>query len=93
MEGNWLYDLLCKNGLAESTSEWLSIIINAILAVLVLVAATLIIRRILLSVSRKWISANRYHWDDALSVFDLRPFQNPTGYDMQHLAQAPEALP
>lgn len=66
MEGNWLYELLRKNGLAESTSEWLSTLVNATLVVLVLVAATLIIRRILLSVSRKWISANRYHWDDAL---------------------------
>jgi miniconductance mechanosensitive channel len=66
MEGNWLYDLLHRNGLAESTSEWLSILINAALVVLVLVVATLIIRRILLSVSRTWIKANRFRWDDAL---------------------------
>jgi miniconductance mechanosensitive channel len=66
MEGNWLYDLLHRKGLAESTSEWLSILINAALVVLVLVVATLIIRRILLRVSRTWIKANRYRWDDAL---------------------------
>ena len=66
MEGNWLYDLLRNYGLAESTSEWMSILINAAIVVLVLVAATLVIRRILLSVSRKWISTNRYRWDDAL---------------------------
>ena len=66
MEGNWLYDLLHRKGLAESTSEWLSILINAALVVLVLVVATLIIRRILLSVSRTWIKANRFRWDDAL---------------------------
>ncbi len=66
MEGNWLYDLLRNYGLAESTSEWMSILINAAIVVLILVAATLVIRRILLSVSRKWIRTNRYHWDDAL---------------------------
>ena len=66
MEGNWLYEMLQKRGLTEATAEWLSIAVNAALVILVLIAATLIIRRILLSVSRKWIAANRYHWDDAL---------------------------
>lgn len=66
VEGNWLYELLRKYGLTVSTSEWLSTFINTALVLLVLIAATLIIRRILLSFSRKWISANRYQWDDAL---------------------------
>lgn len=66
MEGNWLYEVLRKNGLAEASSEVLSIAINTALVIMVLVAATFVIRRILVSVSRKWIAANRYHWDDAL---------------------------
>ena len=66
MEGNWLYELLRQRGWAESTSEWLSTFLNATLVILVLVLATLIIKRILLSASRRWIRENRYDWDDAL---------------------------
>ena len=66
MEGNWLYELLRQRGWAESTSEWLSTFLNATLVILVLVLATLIIKRILLSASRRWIRTNRYEWDDAL---------------------------
>ena len=131
MEGNWLYEVLRKNGLTESTSEWLSIHANATRAVLVLIAATLIIGRTLLSVSCRVINANRHHLNDALlknnfldrlswfipiplahfstaprwvqfegiqsdsfdhrcaaqPVFELQPYQNPTGYDLQHFAR------
>ena len=66
MEGNWLYELMRQRGWAESTSEWLSTFLNATLVILVLVLATLIIKRILLSASRRWIRENRYDWDDAL---------------------------
>lgn len=115
MEGNWLYDLLHRKGLAESTSEWLSILINAALVVLVLVVATLIIRRILVrqlaqteyglpleiyvfSTDQRWVQYEKIQSDifdhlfAALPVFDLRPFQNPTGYDIQHLSRAPEVI-
>lgn len=94
MEGNRLYEVLRKNGLTEASSEVSPLVVNAALVIIVLTAATLFVRRILLSVSRKWIGANRYRWDEALPVFDLRPVQNPTGYDMQHLAgPPPEASP
>ena len=66
MEGNWLYKLLLANDLPEATAEWLAIAVNTALVIVILAGATVIIRKILLDLSRKWISANRYRWDDAL---------------------------
>ena len=66
MEGNWLYDMLHRNGLKVATAEWLAIALNTALVIAVLIVATLVIRRVLVSLSRKWIAANRYQWDDAL---------------------------
>ena len=66
MEGNWLYKLLRANNLPEATAEWLAIAVNAALVIIILVAATMIIKKTMLTLSRKWIAANRYRWDDAL---------------------------
>ena len=66
MEGNWLYKLLLANGWSEATAEGLSIAVNVALVIVILTGATVIIRKILLSLSHKWIAANRYRWDDAL---------------------------
>ena len=33
MEGNWLYEVPHNYGLTESISEWLSILVNAVLVV------------------------------------------------------------
>ena len=66
MEGNWLYKLLLANGWSEATAEGLSIAVNVVLVIAILIGAALIISRILLNFSRRWITANRYRWDDAL---------------------------
>lgn len=66
MQGNWLYDLLLDYGLSAQPAGQIAIAINTILVIVVLVAATLIIRRILLRLSTSWIRKNRYRWDDAL---------------------------
>ena len=50
------------------------------------------------STDQRWVQYEKIQSDifdhlfAALPVFDLRPFQNPTGYDMQHLSQAPEVM-
>ncbi len=66
MEGNWLYKLLLANDWPEATAEWLAIAVNVALVIVILAGATVIIRKILLSLSHKWIAQNRYRWDDAL---------------------------
>ncbi len=66
MEGNWLYKLLLANDWSEAAAEWLAIAVNVALVIVILAAATVIIRKILLSLSHKWVAENRYRWDDAL---------------------------
>lgn len=66
MEGYWLFEQLLKYDFSPQAAEIWSIIINVALVVIVLVFATLIIRKFLLRMCRNWINRNRYHWDDAL---------------------------
>ena len=66
MEGNWLYKVLVKHGLTASTADWVATAVNALLVILILVVATLILKRVLVKIAEEWIHKNRYRWDDAL---------------------------
>lgn len=66
MEGNWLYKVLIKQGMAAPTADWLATAINAFLVILILGMATLVLRRVLVKIIQEWLAKNRYRWDDAL---------------------------
>lgn len=66
MHGNWFYEQLLSSGVSSQSAEFWTLIFNTALALVILVAATLVIRKILLTISLRWIKRNRYRWDDAL---------------------------
>lgn len=66
MHGNWFYQWLISYDVSSATAELLTLAFNTALAVVILAAATFTIRKILLTVSLRWIKNNRYQWDDAL---------------------------
>ena len=66
MYGDWIYQYLLSHDISTESAELLTLIFNTALAVVILIAATLGIRKVLLSLSLKWIKTNRYRWDDAL---------------------------
>ncbi len=66
MEGNWLYELLLSYKVTPNSAELWAIIFNVALVVVILIVATLVNRKILLTLCLGWIKRNRYHWDDAL---------------------------
>ena len=91
MEGNWLYAVLGKNSLAQTTAEHLPLVFRTRPVLIYLGTAPRVTRRILLSARHTWIRAE----DDALPVADLCPFQNPTVHDPQHLGRpaGPSRIP
>jgi len=66
MYGNWIYELLLSYNFSAESAELLTLIFNMALAIVILAAATLAIRKFLLTLSLRWIKRNRYRWDDAL---------------------------
>lgn len=66
MYGDWIYEQLLSYDISAESAELLTLTFNTVLVVLILTAATLAIRKILLTLSLRWIKRNRYRWDDAL---------------------------
>ncbi len=66
MHGDWIYKQLLSHDISAESAELLTLTFNSFLVVMILTAATLAIRKILLTISLRWIKRNRYRWDDAL---------------------------
>ena len=66
MEGNWLYEQLLSYKVTPYSAELWAIIFNVALVVVILIVATIVNRKILLTLCLGWIKRNKYHWDDAL---------------------------
>jgi len=66
MYGDWIYEQLLSYDISAESAELLTLTFNSFLVVMILTAATLAIRKILLTISLRWIKRNRYRWDDAL---------------------------
>jgi miniconductance mechanosensitive channel len=66
MHDHWIYKRLLSYHISADSAELLTLLFNTALVILILIAATLIIRKILLTWSLRWIKTNRYRWDDAL---------------------------
>ncbi len=66
MSDNWFYRQLLEHGITGDMAEPLALLasITAILAIIIL--ATLILRRLLRTICYRWLTKNRYRWDDIL---------------------------
>ncbi len=67
MLNNWLNAQLLSFGFKDSLTDLLTVSTILVFLLLILISATVLVRRILLKFLLSWIKSNDYHWDDPLS--------------------------
>ena len=66
MEDNWIYQYLLQHNFSAESAYFWTLSTSGVLIALIIIVATLVLRRILLKVCLSWIKKNKYRWDDAL---------------------------
>ncbi|MEE4313370.1 MAG: mechanosensitive ion channel family protein [Desulfofustis sp.] len=66
MSDNWFYQQLLAFGLKATLAESAALIISVALILLTIMIATMVLRRVLRTISMGWIRRNRHRWDDVL---------------------------
>ncbi len=66
MSDNWFYQQLLAFGLKATLAESAALIISVALILLIIMIATMVLRRVLRTISMGWIRRNRHRWDDVL---------------------------
>ncbi|SHI04056.1 mechanosensitive ion channel family protein [Desulfofustis glycolicus] len=66
MSDNWFYQQLLAFGLEATLAESAALIISVSLILLIIMIATIVLRRVLRAISMGWIRRNRHRWDDVL---------------------------
>jgi miniconductance mechanosensitive channel len=66
MSDNWFYQQLLAFGLKATLAEPAALIVSVALILLIIMIATMVLRRVLRTISMGWIRRNRHRWDDVL---------------------------
>ncbi len=67
MFNNLFYQQLLALGLEATLAESVALVISVTLILLIIMIATLVVRRVLRTICTGWIKRNRYRWDDVLA--------------------------
>ncbi|MBE0582715.1 MAG: mechanosensitive ion channel [Desulfofustis sp.] len=67
MSDNWFYQQFLAHGLNAAFSESAALLVSVALILLIIVVATLVLRRVLRMIFLGWIRRNRYRWNDILA--------------------------